>query len=139
MTPFSVNTIREGITMASRKNWLMEKLATQNRVERKIFVFSFNTRTSVRSRSNFRTRHFGQFAKIKILTPKKKIAQSFFREKCFSAFSADFGGARLDLTSESDSSRYLASDGQIFRSIRRLEPFFFLCFLVCASLSTHNP
>ena len=35
----------------------------------------------------------------------------------FSSFSADFGGARPVLTSKSDSSRFFASDGQIFRSV----------------------
>ena len=39
----------------------------------------------------------------------------------FSLFSTDFGGARDFLTSKSDSSRYFASDGQIFRSVGRLE------------------
>ena len=39
----------------------------------------------------------------------------------FSLFSIDFGGARDFLTLKSDSSRYFASDGQIFRSIGRLE------------------
>ena len=32
----------------------------------------------------------------------------------------DFGGARLFLTSKSNSSRFFALDGQIFRSVRRL-------------------
>ena len=39
----------------------------------------------------------------------------------FSAFLADFRGARLFLTSKSSSSRFFALDGQIFRSVRRLE------------------
>ena len=42
-------------------------------------------------------------------------------ESGFSQFLADFGGARLVLTSKSDSWRYFASDGQIFRSVGRLE------------------
>ena len=42
-------------------------------------------------------------------------------ESGFSQFSADFGGARLVLMSKSDSWRYFASDGQIFRSVGRLE------------------
>ena len=68
----------------------------------------------------------------KKLTPKKKCG-FFSRKKCFSQFSAHFGGARLGLTSKSDSSRFFALDCQIFRSIRRVEcffslfPFFFLC------------
>ena len=39
----------------------------------------------------------------------------------FSLFSTDFGGARDFLMPKSDSSRYFASDGQIFRSVGRLE------------------
>ena len=42
----------------------------------------------------------------------------------FSLFSADFRGARLFLTSKSSSSRNFASDGQISRSVRHLEPIF---------------
>ena len=42
----------------------------------------------------------------------------------FSSFSADFRGARLFLTSKSSSSRFFALDGQIFRSVRRLELIF---------------
>ena len=84
-------------------------------------------------------------AKKKNLTPKKTNADFFFGKKCFSPFSADFGGARPDLTSESDSSRYFTSDGQIFRSIRRLRPFssfgthfgrFFFCFCCVSVMHT---
>ena len=47
---------------------------------------------------------------------------SFFGFFCgFSLFSIDFGGARDFLTSKSDSSRYFASDGQIFRSVGHLQ------------------
>ena len=58
--------------------------------------------------------------------PKKKsrkIFRFFFFETFlvseigFSSFSADLGGARLFLTSKSDSWRYFASDGQIFMSV----------------------
>ena len=42
----------------------------------------------------------------------------------FSSFSVDFRGARLFLTSKSSSSRFFALDGQIFRSVRRLELIF---------------
>ena len=48
-------------------------------------------------------------------------AEIFFSEKIgFSSFSVDFRGARLFLTSKSSSSRFFASDGQIFGSVRRL-------------------
>ena len=55
---------------------------------------------------------------------RKKKNRIFFRICCFgfSSFSADFGGARPFLTPKSDSLRYFASDGQIFRSVRRLKP-----------------
>ena len=49
---------------------------------------------------------------------RKRKLHSFFG---FSLFSTDFGGARGFLMSKSDSSRYFASDGQIFRSVGRLE------------------
>ena len=42
----------------------------------------------------------------------------------FSLFLADFRRARLFLTSKSSSSRNFASDGQISRSVRHLEPIF---------------
>ena len=42
----------------------------------------------------------------------------------FSSFSVDFRGARLFLTLTSSSSRFFALDGQIFRSVRRLELIF---------------
>ena len=45
-------------------------------------------------------------------------------EFSFSSFLIDFGGARLFLTSKSSSSRFFALDGQIFRSVRRLELIF---------------
>ena len=42
----------------------------------------------------------------------------------FSLFSGDFRGARFFLTSKSSSSRFFALDGQIFRSVQRLELIF---------------
>ena len=51
----------------------------------------------------------------------EKISDFFFG---FSSFSVDFRGARLFLTSKSSSSRFFALDGQIFRSVRRLEVIF---------------
>ena len=42
-------------------------------------------------------------------------------ELSFSSFLIDLGGARLFLTSKSNSSRFFALDGQIFRSVRPLE------------------
>ena len=51
----------------------------------------------------------------------KKKSDFFFG---FSSFSVDFRGARLFLTSKSSSSRFFASDGQIFRSVRRSELIF---------------
>ena len=42
----------------------------------------------------------------------------------FSLFLADFRGARLFLTSKSSSSRNFASDREISRSVRQLEPIF---------------
>ena len=42
----------------------------------------------------------------------------------FSLFSVDFRGARLSLTSNSNSSTFFALDGQIFRSVRPLELIF---------------
>ena len=50
-----------------------------------------------------------------------KMFRFFFR---FSSFSVDFRGARVFLTSESNSSRFFALDGQIFRSVRPLELIF---------------
>ena len=42
------------------------------------------------------------------------------RRSVLDRFSVDFRGARLFLTSKSSSSRFVALDGQIFRSVRRL-------------------
>ena len=81
-----------------------------------------------RSVRNFGKTRFGRFAIFDFLTPKK-----FFRKKCsvdffflefffgFSLFSSDFGGSGDFWTSKSASRRYFASDGQIFRSVGRLE------------------
>ena len=55
------------------------------------------------------------------MTPKKLFSEKnsdFFFS--FSLFSADFRGARLFLMSKSNSLRFFALDGQVFRSERRL-------------------
>ena len=49
---------------------------------------------------------------------RKQIRILFFG---FSSYSVNFRGARLFLTSKSNSSRFFALDGQIFRSVRPLE------------------
>ena len=53
----------------------------------------------------------------------KKNKSDFFTilEFSFSLFLIYFGGARLVLASKSNSSRFFALDGQIFRSVRRLQ------------------
>ena len=81
--------------------------------------------SDVRPTAVGRTEKFWKAGKKK-LAPKKKIAQKKSEKKTISLFSADFGGARLGLTSKSDSSRFFALDGQFFRSLRSLEPI--LCF-----------
>ena len=55
---------------------------------------------------------------------KKKSEFFTISELSFSSFLIDFGGARLFLTSKSNSSRFFALDCQIFRSVRRLELIF---------------
>ena len=55
---------------------------------------------------------------------KQKTEFFMVSELSFSSFLIDFGGARLFLTSKSSSSRFFALDGQIFRSVRRLELIF---------------
>ena len=89
------------------------------------FERPFTPRTSLRSPRNFGNARFRRFANFDFLTPKKKNRKKnsdlFFG---FSLFSVDFRGARLFLTSKSSSSRFFALDGQIFRSVRRLELIF---------------
>ena len=79
----------------------------------------FTPRTWLRSPRNFGNARFRRFANFDFLTPI-----FFFRNFGFffrlSLFSADFRGARLFLTSKSNSSRFFALDGQIFRSVRPL-------------------
>ena len=53
----------------------------------------------------------------KFFFQRQKIEKFLVSEIGFSSFSADLGGARLFLTSKSDSWRYFASDGQIFMSV----------------------
>ena len=58
-------------------------------------------------------------------TNEKKKSEFFtISEFSFSSFLIDFGGARVFLTSKSNSSRFFALDGQIFRSVRPLELIF---------------
>ena len=80
--------------------------------------------------TKLRQRAFQTICKFRFFDAKKlfqkEISDLFFG---FSSFSTDFRGARLVLTSKSGSSRYFASDGQIFRSVRRLE-LIFLFFTV---------
>ena len=89
------------------------------------FERSFTPRTSLRSPRNFGNVRFRRFANFDFSTPifffLKKKSNLFFD---FSLFWVDFRGARLFLTSKSSSSRFFASDGQIFRSVRRLEVIF---------------
>ena len=89
------------------------------------FERPFTPRTSLRSPRNFGNARFRRFANFDFSTPKiffRKIFRIFFFG--FSSFSVDFRGARLFLTSKSSSSRFFALDGQIFRSVRRLEVIF---------------
>ena len=85
------------------------------------FERPFTPQTWLRSARNFGNTRFGRFAIFDFLTSKKKKSEKnsdfFFG---FSLFLADFRGARLFLTSKSNSSRFFALDGQIFRSVRRL-------------------
>ena len=86
----------------------------------------FTPRTWLRSPRNFGNARFGRFANFDVLTPiflffRKQIRILFLG---FSSFSADFRRAGLFLTSKSSSSRFFALNGQIFRSVRRLELIF---------------
>ena len=75
--------------------------------------------------AKLRQRAFQTICKFRFFDAEKfcleKKTNFFFS---FSLFSADFRGARLFLTSNSSSSRFFALDGQIFRSVRRLELIF---------------
>ena len=55
---------------------------------------------------------------------EKKIGIFYGFGSQFFVILIDFGGARLFLMSKSSSSRFFALDGQIFRSVRRLELIF---------------
>ena len=55
---------------------------------------------------------------------KKNLIFFTISEFSFSSFLIDFGGARLFLMAKSNSSRFFALDGQIFRSVRPLELIF---------------
>ena len=78
--------------------------------------------------AKLRQRAFQTICKFRFFDAEKKFSGKnsifFFG---FSSFSVDFRGARLFLTSKSSSSRFFALDGQIFRSVRRLEVIFGFC------------
>ena len=75
--------------------------------------------------TKLRQRAFQTICKFRFFDAEKKKMKKksdfFFG---FSSFSVDFRGARLFLTSKSSSSRFFALDGQIFRSVRRLQLIF---------------
>ena len=80
----------------------------------------FTPRTSLRSPRSFGNARFRRFTNFDFLTPIFFFGKNLVFFFGFSLFSADFRGARLFLTSESNSSRFFALDGQIFRSVRPL-------------------
>ena len=85
----------------------------------------FTPRTWLRSPRNFGNARFRRFANFDFFDAVNVFFGKHFGFFLgFSLFSADFRGARLFLTSKSNSSRFLALDGQIFRSARRLELIF---------------
>ena len=89
------------------------------------FERPFTPRTWLRSPRNFGNARFRRFANFDFSTPppkKTKKKSGFFFG--VSLFSADFRGARFFLTSKSNSSRFFALEGQIFRSVRPLELIF---------------
>ena len=96
------------------------KFSDGRRRRRTNFESPFTPRTQLRSPRNFGNTRFRRFANFDCLTPKKFFGKNFGFFFGFSLFSADFRGARLFLTSKSNSSRFFALDGQIFRSVRRL-------------------
>ena len=69
------------------------------------------------------TLHFSKILAVTFL-PDKQIVNFSVSEIDFASVSADFGVGGLVLTSKSGSSRYFASDGQISKSVRRLEFIF---------------
>ena len=75
--------------------------------------------------AKLRQRAFQTICKFRFFDAGNFFSENFsdflFR---FSSFSADFGGARLVLTSKSNSLRFFALDGQFFRSVRRLGVIF---------------
>ena len=68
-------------------------------------------------------RAFQTICKFRFFIERRKKKMRKIRI-CFSLFSADFRRARLFLKPKSNSSRFFALDGQIFRSVRRLELIF---------------
>ena len=80
--------------------------------------------------TKLRQRAFQTICKFRFFDAEKNFSEKnsdfFFG---FSSFSVDFRGARLFLTSKSSSSRFFALDGQIFRSVRRLELIFGFFFV----------
>ena len=75
--------------------------------------------------AKLRQRAFRKICKFGLFDAEKKVfGKKFGFVFGFSSFSADFRGARLYLTSKSNSSRFFALDGQIFRSVWRLKLIF---------------
>ena len=71
--------------------------------------------------TKLRQRAFQTICKFRFFDAEKKVRTQFqFFFSGFSLFSVVFRGARFFLTSKSNSSRFFALDGQIFRSVRPL-------------------
>ena len=121
----------------SEPHQINEKLISENEKKLKLFTLresrrgGHELRTSVYPSpsapiaTKLRQRAFQTICKFRFFDAEKKFSEKFFRFFFrFSSFSVDFRGFRLFLTSESSSSRFFALDGQIFRSVRRLELIF---------------
>ena len=73
---------------------------------------------------------------------KKQFGNFYGFGTQFFVILTDFGGARLFLMSKSSSSRFFALDGQIFRSVRRLElilGFFTVHTSTCGEIYGEGP
>ena len=107
------------------------------------FERPFTPRTSLRSPRNFGNARFRRFANFDLLTSKDFFRNIFWIFVVgFSLFSADFRGAKLFLTSKSRSSSFFALDGQIFRSVQRLElifGFFTIRTSTCGEIYREGP
>ena len=95
----------------SSKNLILQNFRTHRDIEN-YAPSKFQPRTTLGGAKNVKK------------TKKKKLEFFMISEFSFSLFLIVFGGARLFLTSKSSSSRFFALDGQIFRSVRRLELIF---------------